>query len=126
MTDEIFGPILPILTYRTLPEALRFVNARPKPLAFYVFAEDHAVQKDALRGTTSGGACVNDVVAHLSVHGLPFGGVGESGMGAYHGKASFDTFTHMRSTLEKSSRLDVPLRYPPYDDAKKKWLERLM
>lgn len=126
MTDEIFGPILPVLTYRTMPEAVRFVNERPKPLAFYVFAEDAGAQRAALDGTTSGGACINDVVAHLSVHGLPFGGVGASGMGAYHGKASFDTFTHMRSTLEKSSRLDVPLRYPPYDDTKQKWLKRLM
>jgi aldehyde dehydrogenase (NAD+) len=126
MSDEIFGPILPIITVNDLESAIAFVNRRPKPLALYIFSEDRAAEHAVLSRTTSGGACVNDTVAHLSVPDLPFGGVGASGMGAYHGRASFETFSHRKSVLHKSTRLDASLRYPPYDESKVKWARRLM
>jgi aldehyde dehydrogenase (NAD+) len=126
MADEIFGPILPVLKVASMDEGIAFVNARPKPLALYVFAEDDAVQRDVIERTTSGGAAVNHTWMHLANHDLPFGGVGESGMGAYHGKASFDCFSHHRSVLVKSTRLDAPIMYPPYDDTKQKLLRFLL
>ncbi len=126
MQEEIFGPLLPIHTIGSMAQAIELVNERDKPLALYVFSEDKSVQDDVLSLTSSGGACVNDVVMHFTVPDLPFGGVGESGMGAYHGRASFETFTHKKSVLNKSRHMDLPLRYPPYDDNKAKWLQRLM
>ena len=126
MSEEIFGPLLPVLPVDSVDSAIAFVNDRPKPLALYVFTQDDDVARRVLRQTSSGGACVNDTMMHLSVPDLPFGGVGESGMGAYHGKTSFDTFSHRKSVLDKSVHLDLPLRYPPYDDQKAKWLKRLM
>lgn len=125
MTEEIFGPILPIVPVRGVREAIDFVNERPKPLALYVFSNDRAHQEQMLAETSSGGACVNDTVAHLSVPELPFGGVGESGMGAYHGRAGFETFSHRKSVMCKSTWIDVKLRYPPYGD-NIKWVRRLM
>ena len=124
MTEEIFGPILPVITVKGLREAIDFVNERPKPLALYVFSSDGARQRQVLEHTSSGGACVNDTIAHLSVPDLPFGGVGESGMGAYHGRAGFETFSHRKSVLNKSTWMDVKLRYPPYGD-NIKWVRRL-
>ncbi len=126
MADEIFGPLLPVLKVRDIDDAIRFVNARPKPLALYVFANDEEVQRSVIERTTSGGATVNHAWMHLAVHGLPFGGVGPSGMGAYHGKASFETFSHRKSVLVKPAAIDPDLLYPPYDDTKKKWIKRLM
>jgi aldehyde dehydrogenase (NAD+) len=126
MADEIFGPILPVLTVDSVNEAVAFVNARPKPLALYVFTGERSVAEDVLARTSSGGACVNDAVVHLAVPELPFGGVGESGMGAYHGKSGFETFSHRKSVLAKGSAMDLPLRYPPYDERKQTWLRRLM
>ena len=126
MAEEIFGPLLPVLPIDNVEQAIEFVNARPKPLALYVFTENGDTADKVLHSTSSGGACVNDTMMHLSVPDLPFGGVGESGMGAYHGKTSFDTFSHKKSVLAKSVRLDLPLRYPPYDDTKAQWLKRLM
>ena len=126
MREEIFGPVLPILTYGGIDEAIGFITARPKPLALYLFAKSDDIQRQVIGRTSSGGACINDVVMHLAVPELPFGGVGSSGMGAYHGRASFDTFSHARSVLTKSERLDVPLRYPPYSGWKLralKWLQ---
>jgi aldehyde dehydrogenase (NAD+) len=114
MADEIFGPILPILTYRQLDEAIAQINARPKPLALYLFTRNKAHQKQVLSATTSGGVCLNDVFLQVAVWGLPFGGVGASGMGAYHGKTSFDTFSHQRSVLKKPFWLDASWRYAPY------------
>ncbi|MBX3471007.1 MAG: aldehyde dehydrogenase family protein [Planctomycetes bacterium] len=125
MTEEIFGPILPVVTLRGLREAIELVNSRPKPLALYVFSSDRAAQEQVLAETSSGGACVNDTVAHLSVPDLPFGGVGDSGMGAYHGRAGFETFSHRKSVLNKSTWMDVKLRYPPYGD-NIKWVRRLI
>jgi aldehyde dehydrogenase (NAD+) len=126
MQEEIFGPVLPIVTVANVDEAIRFVNARPKPLALYMFSSDKAAQQRVLSRTSSGGACINDVVNHFLVPGLPFGGVGTSGMGGYHGKHSFDTFSHRKGVLEKPTFVDPPLRYPPYTDGKKKWTKRLM
>jgi aldehyde dehydrogenase (NAD+) len=125
MQEEIFGPLLPVLAVDSVDQAIEFVVARDKPLALYVFGDDEVAER-VLSRTSSGGACVNDCMTHLGVVDLPFGGVGESGMGAYHGKASFDTFSHRKSVLDKSTHLDLPLRYPPYDDNKTKWLKRLM
>jgi aldehyde dehydrogenase (NAD+) len=126
MADEIFGPILPIVTVDNIDRAIGFVNERPRPLALYVFTAESGVADRVLERTTSGGGCVNDVVAHLGIHELPFGGVGASGMGAYHGRAGFETFSHRRSVLHKSTMLDVRLRYPPYDESKLKWIRRLL
>lgn len=124
MTDEIFGPILPMITVKDLDAAIEFVNERPKPLALYVFSNDARTQRRVLEETSSGGACVNDTIAHLSVPDLPFGGVGDSGMGAYHGRAGFETFSHRKSVMNKKTWMDVKLRYPPYGD-NIKWVRRL-
>lgn len=125
MADEIFGPILPVLKISGADEAVAFVNARPKPLALYVFSSEAAFCDTILERTSSGGASVNHVWMHLANPHLPFGGVGESGMGAYHGRSSFECFSHHRSVLRKPFLLDPPLAYPPYTEAKKAWLERL-
>jgi aldehyde dehydrogenase (NAD+) len=126
MADEIFGPILPVLTVKGTDEAIDFVNARPKPLALYVFSNVEEVQNRVIEGTSSGGASINHVWLHLAVPELPFGGIGASGMGAYHGRASFETFTHRKSVLKKPTRIDPPLMYPPYTATKAKWLKRLL
>ncbi len=114
MQEEIFGPILPVLTFSHLEQAIAFVNRRPKPLALYLFTESPAAKRRVLSACSFGGGCVNDTIIHLASSHLPFGGVGESGMGAYHGRAGFDTFTHWRSVVDKGTWLDLPLRYPPY------------
>ncbi len=114
MQEEIFGPILPVLEYADLKEAIAQINARPKPLALYIFSKDKQKQQQVLQGTSSGGVCINDTVMHVSVSTLPFGGVGDSGIGTYHGKASFDTFSHYKSVLKKGFRFDPNWRYPPY------------
>jgi aldehyde dehydrogenase (NAD+) len=114
MQEEIFGPILPLIEYDDIDEAIAFVNQRPKPLALYCFSENKETQDRVLRETSSGGGCINDTISHIGSQELPFGGIGESGMGGYHGKASFDTFTHQRGMLFRSNLLDMPLRYPPY------------
>ncbi len=114
MQDEIFGPILPVLAYDQLDQAIAQVNDRPKPLALYFFSNDTAKQNRVLAETSSGGACMNDTIMHIALAALPFGGVGESGMGAYHGKASFDRFSHYKSVLRRGLWLDLAWRYAPY------------
>jgi aldehyde dehydrogenase (NAD+) len=114
MKDEIFGPILPVLEYDDLGDAIAQINARPKPLALYIFSKDKAKQERVLRETSSGGVCINDTVMQVAMTSLPFGGVGDSGIGSYHGKASFDTFSHYKSVLQKSFLLDLKWRYAPY------------
>jgi acyl-CoA reductase-like NAD-dependent aldehyde dehydrogenase len=114
MQEEIFGPILPVLTYERIEEAIAFVNDRPKPLALYLFSKNSRLQKQVLRETSSGNACINDTIMQVGVSGMPFGGVGDSGMGSYHGKAGFDAFSHYKSVLFKPFWLDIPLRYAPY------------
>ncbi|GAA4425206.1 aldehyde dehydrogenase [Pontibacter saemangeumensis] len=114
MQEEIFGPILPILPITTLQEAIGVVNAHEKPLALYFFSSSHEKQEAVLRSTQFGGGCINDTISHLANPNLPFGGVGASGMGSYHGKSSFDLFSHQKSILQRGTWLDLPLRYPPY------------
>ena len=116
MQEEIFGPILPVLTFYRLKEAAAMVNARPRPLALYLFTGDKKREDYILENISYGGGCINDTVVHLATSHMPFGGVGSSGMGGYHGKASFDTFTHEKSILKKSRFIDVPIRYAPFGD----------
>ena len=118
MEEEIFGPILPILTYDHLDEVIAAVNTRPKPLALYLFAKDTDVQEKILSHISFGGGCVNDTLMHLATPHLPFGGVGESGMGAYHGEHSFETFSHMKSVLRQTNKFDFSFRYPGKDGLK--------
>ena len=126
MQDEIFGPILPVLTYSDVTEAIAIVNQRPKPLALYLFSHNKKLQRRVLQSTSSGSVCINDTVMQFAVPGLPFGGVGSSGMGKYHGKASFDTFSHYKSVLNRSLILDVKLRYAPYTKSKLQLLKRIL
>jgi aldehyde dehydrogenase (NAD+) len=126
MTEEIFGPILPVIPVTDVDEAIGFVNERDRPLALYVFSESDGVQERVLEQTSSGGACVNATVMHVAVPDLPFGGVGASGMGAYHGKAGFDVFSHRKSVLVKPTRLDPKLAYPPYTKLKERIIRRFL
>lgn len=112
MQEEIFGPILPILEYDDIQETVDMINARPKPLALYLFTRNAATEKAVVGSVSYGGGCVNDTLMHIATPYLPFGGVGESGMGAYHGKGSFDTFTHYKSVLKQTTRFDIAFRYP--------------
>jgi len=114
MQEEIFGPILPVMEFGSVREVTDYISSNPKPLALYYFSEDTVKQAELLGKTSSGGACINDVITHVANPNLPFGGVGNSGMGKYHGKFSFDTFSHQRAVIKKSTRVDVPVRYPPY------------
>jgi aldehyde dehydrogenase (NAD+) len=131
MREEIFGPILPVLTVRSMDEALSFVNARPRPLALYLFSRDGATTERVLRGTTAGGTIVNHVICHLANPDLPFGGVGESGQGSYHGHAGFRAFSHERAVLHAGRWSLAPLYYPPYGPRMRRianlmsrWMER--
>lgn len=114
MQEEVFGPILPVLTVKTLDEAIAFVKARPHPLALYIFSGNRQNIARVTAHCQFGGGCVNDVVIHLATTEMGFGGVGESGMGAYHGKRGFDTFSHQKSILDKKTWMDLPMRYQPY------------
>lgn len=114
MQEEIFGPILPVLKFEKLDEVINTVNKRPSPLALYFFSTDKDRQKNIMKKISFGGGCINDTVVHLASSYMPFGGVGDSGMGGYHGKASFDTFSHKKSILKKSNLFDISLRYPPF------------
>lgn len=114
MQEEIFGPILPIIEFETADECINGVHKYPRPLALYVFTSDEAFESKIFDNISFGGGAVNDTIAHLGNHHLAFGGVGASGFGSYHGKASFDAFSHRKSVMKKTFWLDVPLRYPPY------------
>jgi acyl-CoA reductase-like NAD-dependent aldehyde dehydrogenase len=114
MQEEIFGPILPVVEYDQLEEAIALINSKSKPLALYIFSKDSHFQDRVLAETSSGGVCINDTIMQLGVSELPFGGVGESGIGRYHGKAGFDTFSHFKSVLRKPFWLELPWRYAPY------------
>ncbi len=116
MADELFGPLLPVLSIGSLEEGLAQIRKRPKPLALYLFSRSATARSQLLAGTSSGGVCLNDVVLQVGVPELPFGGVGASGMGSYHGQAGFDTFSHQRSVLRRGFRFDLPFRYPPYGE----------
>jgi aldehyde dehydrogenase (NAD+) len=126
MQEEIFGPILPVLPVPDVDAAISFVNAREKPLSLYVFSKDRSTASRVLRRTSSGSACINTAIVQLAVPDLPFGGVGESGMGAYHGRRGFDTFSHLKSVLDKPTRPDPPLLYPPYKKLRERLLRRIL
>ena len=126
MEEEIFGPLLPVLPVASVAEAIDRVNARPKPLALYVFAGDDDVVDDVLARTSSGGVCVNHTLMHITPPELPFGGVGESGSGRYHGRSGFDTFSNLKSVLRKPTFPDTALLYPPYTRGKEKIVRRAL
>jgi len=126
MDDEIFGPILPVLTVSDIDEAIRVVNDRDKPLALYAFSGSDAVLDYVVANTSAGGVTLNHAIMHLAVPDLPFGGVGASGMGAYHGKAGFDVFTHFKPILDKPTRPDPALMYPPYTNTKQKLIKKFL
>ncbi len=116
MKDEIFGPILPIISYNDFDEIIKQINSRPKPLALYCFTESKTIENKVLKSVLYGGGCINDTVLHLANPYLSFGGVGESGLGKYHGKESFYTFSHTKSVLKRGTSSDINLRYAPYKD----------
>ena len=116
MQEEIFGPVLPIIEYEHEEEFINEIKKREKPLAMYIFTEDKKFKNRILTSLSSGGVCVNDTIMHISSTSLPFGGVGASGIGRYHGKAGFDTFSHNRSIMTKALGIDLAMKFPPYGD----------
>lgn len=122
MQEEIFGPVLPVLSFRTVAEVRSRLQGMEKPLALYLFTRDKKAERELMRGLSFGGGCVNDTIIHLATSRMGFGGVGNSGMGSYHGEKSFETFSHEKSIVKKSTALDLPVRYQPYTRVK----ERLM
>jgi acyl-CoA reductase-like NAD-dependent aldehyde dehydrogenase len=125
MIEEIFGPVLPVIEFSEIDAVLANLRERPKPLAVYLFTRDRQLQERVIDGTQSGGVCINDTILQILGNDPPFGGVGESGMGNYHGRASFDCFSHRRSVLHRSLRFDPESRYPP-SKISLKWLKRLL
>jgi aldehyde dehydrogenase (NAD+) len=117
MKEEIFGPIMPIIEYSDLDDVINYLKYKDKPLALYYFGKDY---KKVLKNVSFGGGCINDTIMHLTEEKLPFGGIGLSGIGSYHGKKSFEIFSHQKSVLKKNSRLELSLKYPKYKDLKKK------
>jgi aldehyde dehydrogenase (NAD+) len=120
MADEIFGPILPVLEFEDIDEVICQIQQKPNPLALYVFSESNDVQNKVINHISFGGGCINDTIYHITSPYLPFGGVGSSGIGAYHGKGSFDTFSHEKSVLKQTTKFDIPFRYPNVKDGLKK------
>ncbi len=126
MEDEIFGPILPVLTYENIDSAISFIKSKPKPLALYLFSESKTLRKKVLNEVSSGGSSVNEVMMHFANDNLPFGGVGNSGMGNYHGEAGFKTFSHYKSVIQKPTLFELPLKYFPYRNWKFSMIKRVM
>ncbi|MEF2966442.1 aldehyde dehydrogenase [Paenibacillus sp. M1] len=126
MEEEIFGPILPILEYHDLEEAITAVNSRPKPLALYLFTGSKRTERRVMEAVSFGGGCVNDTLLHLVTPYLPFGGVGQSGMGAYHGRYSFEAFSHRKGVLRKSTKVSLSFIFPPYSDRNLKLIKKVM
>lgn len=126
MTEEIFGPIIPVVTYSTYEEALEIIRRNDTPLATYIFSQNKNTINFFENSVQFGGGCINDTIMHLITPRLAFGGVGESGMGAYHGKRGFDTFSHHKSIINKSTKMDVPLRYRPHSKFKKKMIKKFL
>ena len=126
MGQEIFGPILPILTWKDEEEMLQVINSRSKPLALYLFTSSKKLEKKVLSRCQFGGGCINDTIVHLATNNMGFGGIGASGMGAYHGKVGFDTFSHKKSIVDKKTWIDVNMRYQPYSSFKEKLLRMFL
>lgn len=126
MQEEIFGPILPIIGYNNLDYIINYININPKPLALYLFTNNKKIEKRILKEVSYGGGCINDTIIHLANKRLGFGGVGNSGIGEYHGKFSFDTFSHYKSIIKKSNHIDLPVRYHPYSKVKEKLIRMFM
>lgn len=126
MQEEIFGPVLPIMTFEQIEEVIEFVRSREKPLALYLFTKDKRVEEKVLKYLSFGGGCINDTIIHLATSHMGFGGIGYSGMGSYHGKMSFDTFSHYRSIVKKSTLIDLPFRYFPVTKQKMKMIKRFL
>lgn len=126
MQEEIFGPILPIITYTDINEIINYINTKEKPLALYLFTNHKKVEHEILMKCSFGGGCINDTIIHLASNYLPFGGVGASGMGSYHGKKSFETFSHHASIVKKATWIDLPIRYQPYTKCKDKLIRIFM
>jgi len=116
MSEEIFGPILPILEYSDINQVIDYINSKPKPLALYVFSNSSDFSDKIIEKTSSGGVSVNDTLLHCTLPDLPFGGVGSSGVGQYHGRFGFEAFSHAKAVLKKSIYGDAPMRYPPYSN----------
>ena len=114
MADEIFGPLLPVIPYSDINDAVEYIGRNPRPLATYIFTCDRSFRKDLLRRLRFGGGCINDTIIHIATERMPFGGVGESGMGHYHGRYGFETFSHLKSIVDKPTWLDLPMRYQPF------------
>lgn len=126
MKDEIFGPVLPVMTFKNIDDVIYRVNASPSPLALYIFTENKALAERVITTCRFGGGCVNDVVIHLATSNMPFGGFGESGIGGYHGKKGFETFSHQKSIVDKSTKFDLNVRYQPYKPSDDKIVEKFM
>jgi aldehyde dehydrogenase (NAD+) len=126
MQEEIFGPVLPIITYKKFDEIIPMLADKSKPLALYLFTKDKEHIKRITERVSYGGGCINDTVIHLATSEMGFGGVGESGMGSYHGKAGFDAFSHTKSIVERNGGFDISARYAPYSDSAKKLLEKFL
>lgn len=126
MQEEIFGPVLPILTYDSFDQAIRKIYTMPHPLALYIFTANKEAAQKATSLCGFGGGCINDVIIHLATSEMGFGGLGESGMGSYHGKAGFDTFSHYKSIVDKKTWLDLPMRYQPYTKRNEKLLKMFL
>ena len=122
MQEEVFGPVLPVITFRTEEELPEILNHFEKPLALYVFTTKKSMEEYVLRHLSFGGGCINDTIIHLATSAMGFGGVGGSGMGSYHGKSGFETFSHRKSIVKKYNWIDLPIRYHPYN----KWKEDLI
>lgn len=126
MKEEIFGPILPVITVETVENIMEVVEKNPYPLSLYVFTENKDLEKRIIDNVKFGGGCINDAISHFANENLPFGGVGFSGIGRYHGKYSFDEFTHYKSVFEVNSKFNLNLKFPPYDDEKLKMARRFL
>jgi aldehyde dehydrogenase (NAD+) len=126
MQEEIFGPVLPVISYSDFSEVYETISRNPKSLAAYIFTTDRKLAGEFLAKTQSGSAAVNDTIMQIASPHVPFGGIGPSGMGRYHGRKSFETFTNMKSVMVKSNLVDIPVRYPPYTVWKEKLLKLLL
>lgn len=125
MQEEIFGPLLPILEYNNIQQAIDYINSKPKPLALYIFTDNEYIENKILNETSSGSVCINDTIIQISNPELPFGGVGNSGFGKYHGKSTFDTFSNKKTVLKNTTLFEIPKRYPPYNNLSLKIIKKI-